>query len=268
MRAASPCLPRFPSASVRAIRAAIYLPPGTASRARINPSRNNQISAPPQARAHRLAISFRDAEIPAPRPPPARRCCRCSSALRRAGRHVAASVANVSPSTALRRCPMCAALFGIDAGVLDNRSSVACAPRQHTLRVPLPRQPAGRNAARSKNAFKYPPPATSTRAMPAIGFSELAISCASARGGFFSRLASSKQRGEAASPMVKPRRAFGHDGHVRLVTLVDVMPQRLAKPLLDRFVHVSPCDRMESGDYRGTARSGQKHSAISKCAAI
>ena len=60
---------------------------------------------------------------------------------------------------------------------------------------------ARKNSPRSKNAFKYPPPATSTRAMPLIGFSEFAISCASARGAFFIRFASSKHTGEAASPI-------------------------------------------------------------------
>src|ERR1700691_3182100 len=60
---------------------------------------------------------------------------------------------------------------------------------------------ARKNAARSKNRFKYPPPATSTRSTPGMFFSEFAISCASPRGGFFRRLASSKHSGEATSPM-------------------------------------------------------------------
>ena len=37
------------------------------------------------------------------------------------------------------------------------------------------------------------------------------------------------------------RRALGDDGHVRLVALVDVVAQRFANPVLDRFIHVAPC---------------------------
>ena len=89
----------------------------------------------------------------------------------------------------------------IDAGVLDHDlwRPVAAACRRAAARFLAERRE--KTAARSKNAFRYPPPATSTRATPGIGFSEFAISCASARGGFFSRLASSKQSGEATSPM-------------------------------------------------------------------
>jgi hypothetical protein len=44
---------------------------------------------------------------------PARRCCRCSSAPPRDGRESRSIRTNVSPSVALRRCPICAALLGL-----------------------------------------------------------------------------------------------------------------------------------------------------------
>jgi hypothetical protein len=60
---------------------------------------------------------------------------------------------------------------------------------------------AAQKAPRSKKAFKYPPPATSTRAIPSTGPSPVAISCAIIRGAFFNLFANSKQTGEAASPI-------------------------------------------------------------------
>ena len=73
-----------------------------------------------------------------------------------------------------------------------------------------------------------------------IGFSELAISCASARGGFFSRLASSKHSGDAASPIASFGGRSTTIGTSGLVALVDVVPQRLSKPLFNRLIHAHP----------------------------
>ena len=52
---------------------------------------------------------------PRPRRPPARRCRRCSSGSRPATPRNRSARTSVSPSAALRRCPMWAALFGLMA---------------------------------------------------------------------------------------------------------------------------------------------------------
>ena len=120
---------------------------------------------------------------------------------------------------------MCAALFGLievcstiifPAGIFPPPSSAfrsasplvfyrvapsACdiCPCRGKWLQPLKRS--SQNAPRSKYAFKYPPPATSTRAIPSTFPNAFAISCAIARGAFFNRFANSKHTGEAASPI-------------------------------------------------------------------
>ena len=78
------------------------------------------------------------------------------------------------------------------------------------------------------------------RATPWIGFSELAISCASARGGFFSLLGQleAQWRGDFAHGEL--RRALEDDGHIDLVALVDVVPQRFANSVFDHLIHAWP----------------------------
>ena len=105
----------------------------------------------------------------------------------------------VSPSTAFRTCPMCAALFGLmlvcSTMILwDSHSWLSAFCSAPCLNV-------SQNVARSKYAFKYPPPATSTLAIPLTLGSPFAISCAINRGAFFNRFANSKHTGEAASPI-------------------------------------------------------------------
>ena len=87
--------------------------------ARRGPSSSSR-TCPAMAPRPRPGSSSRGAGSPPPRPPPARRCRRCSSAPRRRGRGGAARARRCRPGSALRRWPMWAALFGIDARVLDD----------------------------------------------------------------------------------------------------------------------------------------------------
>src|SRR5882762_11112089 len=87
---------------------------------------------------------------------------------------------------------MCAALFGL---------MLVCSTMIFLFSSPFSSLTPSQNAARSKNAFKYPPPATSTLAIPSTLPKPFAISCAICRGAFFNRFANSKHTGEAASPI-------------------------------------------------------------------
>src|SRR6266849_4768796 len=102
---------------------------------------------------------------------------------------------------------MCAALFGLMLVcstmifLFFSASSASLRSVLFRLSSPLSSLTPSQNAARSKYAFKYPPPATSTRAIPAILPNPFAISCAICRGVLFSRFANSKHTGEAACPI-------------------------------------------------------------------
>ena len=141
------------------------------------------------------------AEIRPPRPPPARRCCQCSFVLRRAARRGAAAAQALSPSAALRRCPMCAALFGIDVGVLDDRPWA----RRRWRRAWAPARARHRRGEKRRaleeeiHVVRRPPVppghAGDRRRAP------VAISCAICLGARRSRFASSNAIGVATSPM-------------------------------------------------------------------
>ena len=81
-------------------------------RARRGPSSSSR-SGPASGAPPRRASCPRGAGSPRPRPPPARRCRRCSSGRRPSWPRWRSTRTNVSPSVALRRWPMCAALLGL-----------------------------------------------------------------------------------------------------------------------------------------------------------
>ena len=75
---------------------------------------------------------------PPPRRPPARRCCRCNSALPRGSPRARSMRTKVSPSMALRRCPMCAALLGL----MLVCSTMSLSPADAARRFGVPRSSA------------------------------------------------------------------------------------------------------------------------------
>ena len=141
------------------------------------------------------ATFSRDTEIQQPHPQPERRYCRCNSEHRPLCPQNATGERNVSPRIALRRCPICAALFGL---------MLECSTRtlpvwNSTVWFFISCERGGEFRAIDAG-IDISGPATSSFSNPSIGPMPATISSAIFRGALRSFLANSKASGRAYSP--------------------------------------------------------------------